>query len=152
MPRQANQHTLRLGEHFKLGEFLVSKDYPVHARMLDPSDEVIENLFYGVGAILDPWRREHPKNKIIILSGYRDTLLNSKVGGSPVSAHLKGAADIYATDMSILYLYNSLHVDRYPWRELRVYPEMHYIHLSWNRPGLPWARKDRILLEGGRRK
>ena len=67
-----------LSEHFVLGEFTRSK-YPEVYNI--PSHEVIAHL-----KNLCTWLevlRERATQPIIINSGYRSTLLNRKVGGSP---------------------------------------------------------------------
>lgn len=59
-----------------------------------PSDEVVNNIQYGVDMILDPLRRMFDR-PIFISSGFRCDKLNAAVGGVAGSWHVKGnAADI----------------------------------------------------------
>lgn len=139
-----------LGVFFALGEFLVSSSCPSSAKALRPSRSIIENIRYGVSAILDPWRHRHP-TPLIINSGYRDEALNAAIGGSPGSDHIRGCAvdlDIPST-IDPLGFFLSFSELGFPWRELRLYPKRRYLHLSWNAPGKPWERRPAIILEGG---
>lgn len=65
-----------------------------------PSEEIIQNLQYGVDMVLDPLRRLYGK-PIVITSGYRCTELNKKVGGVANSWHTQGnAADIHVASLT----------------------------------------------------
>ena len=84
---------VRLSPHFKLGEFLNLKKYPQNV----PSMQVVANMTYGCHQLLEPARMI--VGPIIINSGYRNEVVNRKVGGVKNSQHLLGqAADIRPKD------------------------------------------------------
>ena len=56
-----------------------------------PQKEERENLIYLIDNILDPLRELYGK-PIIVNSGYRNKIVNKKVGGSPTSQHMRGEA------------------------------------------------------------
>lgn len=64
---------------------------------------------------------------IYVSSGYRCKRLNTLVGGAPNSYHLRGrAADIYASDMEMLYAA----LKSLPHRELYMSRTRNYIHVA----------------------
>ena len=84
---------VRLSPHFKLGEFLKLQKYPENI----PTMQVVANLTYGCHQLLEPARRI--VGPIIINSGFRNEVVNRKVGGVKNSQHLLGqAADIRPKD------------------------------------------------------
>lgn len=81
-------------KYFTISELCASDT--AKARNIDntPSQEVIDNLTKLVDNVLDPLR-ETWGGPLIVNSGYRCKALNSAVGGSSTSDHMKGkAADI----------------------------------------------------------
>lgn len=68
-----------------------------------PTPNVIKNIEELVKNILDP-AREKLGEKIIVTSGYRDIVVNSRVGGAVSSQHTTGnAADIKCINNSLLF-------------------------------------------------
>ena len=95
-----------------------------------------KNIELGVRMLLDPWRLRHPENPVFILSGMRSPELNEAVGGSANSDHLTAnAVDLRVKGMSADEVFCSF-MPYYPLvRQLILYPEKQFIHLSWNIPG-----------------
>ena len=84
---------IRLSPHYKLSEFLKLQKYPENI----PTMQVVANLTYGCHQLLEPARRI--VGPIIINSGFRNEVVNRKVGGVKNSQHLLGqAADIRPKD------------------------------------------------------
>jgi len=84
---------MRLSKNFTLEEFLVSQTATRHGIDMSPSDDVIENLQRLVTGCLQPLRDE--TGPMFISSGFRPLELNTRIGGSKTSAHLRGdAADL----------------------------------------------------------
>lgn len=93
---------MRLSKNFTLEEFLVSQTAVRHGLDMTPPPEVIENLQRLVTDGLQPLR-DHVDAGIYINSGYRSPQLNSMIGGSKTSAHMRGdAADIRVTGLTPL--------------------------------------------------
>ena len=85
---------MRLSKNFSLDEFLVSQTAARHDIDMTPPPEVIENLQRLVTGCLQPLRDEVGVG-IFISSGFRPLELNTKIGGSKTSAHVRGdAADL----------------------------------------------------------
>lgn len=87
-------------EFFTLSELTKSSTATRYHIDNTPSDDIIQNLQYGVDMVLDPLRRLYGK-PIIITSGFRCTELNKRVGGVANSWHTRGnAADIHVTSLT----------------------------------------------------
>ena len=85
---------MRLTKHFSLAE--LTKSQTAARRGIDntPSEEHIENLKSLATYVLEPLRKEIG-DPIFVNSGYRCEELNTAIGGSKTSQHMKGeAADI----------------------------------------------------------
>lgn len=85
-------------KHFTLDEMIHSDTADRFGIDNTPTSDVIDNLDRLVARVLDRLRDEwnHP---IIVTSGYRCKELNTAVGGTRNSQHLKGqAADIVSDD------------------------------------------------------
>jgi hypothetical protein len=82
-----------LSKHFSLGEFCNPNKYPDNV----PTMQAVANMTYGCLMLLEPARLE--VGPILINSGYRNSRVNSLVGGVSNSQHLIGqAADIRPQD------------------------------------------------------
>ena len=83
-------------KYFTLKELCHSNVAEIRRIENKPNQQQIDSLTALVDNVLDPLR-ERFKRPIIINSGFRSKDLNSAVGGSNTSQHMKGeAADIYA--------------------------------------------------------
>ena len=91
---------MQLSKHFTLDEFTFSQTAIRNGLDNTPSPAVIANLQNLCNNLLEPLRlRVGP---IRITSGYRSSLVNSRVGGAVDSQHLYGeAADIVVPGMSV---------------------------------------------------
>lgn len=88
-----NLNDVRLSPHFKLGEFLNLDKYADNT----PTMQAVANMTYGCHMILEPARQV--VGPIIINSGFRNSRVNTLVGGVKNSQHLLGqAADIRPRD------------------------------------------------------
>ena len=84
---------VRLSPHITLAEFCNWQKYPANV----PTLQVVANLTYGCLMLLEPARKE--VGPIIINSGFRNSRVNTLVGGVKNSQHLLGqAADISPKD------------------------------------------------------
>ena len=93
---------LQLSENFWLSEFLASqtaKRRPeVAGDQFEPPAEIIENLEYLCGCTVQPLRTLL-KTPMRISSGFRSAELNTAIGGSESSQHVRGeAADIVMSE------------------------------------------------------
>ena len=85
---------VRLSQHFTLAEFCNPGKYPANV----PSTQQVANMIYGCRLLLEP-AREAIGCPIIINSGFRNSRVNTLVGGVKNSQHLLGqAADIRPKD------------------------------------------------------
>lgn len=142
---------MRLTRNFTVGEFFVSKDFPVLAEKLQPTPLIINNLYLLSAMVLQPARdilnsrhkdelAEGEEIKVIIMSGFRDPVLNAAVGGWPTSLHMEAVACDPTTD-PIKYLeelYDIL-LDRfyYSWIQAILYRDKNVAHVALPSPGVP---------------
>jgi len=82
---------VRLSKNFILEEFLVSQTAERNGIDMTPPPEIIENLRDLVHGCMQPLRDEVNAG-IYISSGWRPLELNTRIGGSKTSAHIKGNA------------------------------------------------------------
>lgn len=82
---------MRLSPHFDLSELTVSQAADRHGLDNDPSQDIIDNL-YWLAQQLEIVRADLGNHPIVILSGYRSAEVNRAVGGSVTSAHMRGLA------------------------------------------------------------
>lgn len=91
---------MQLSKHFTLDEFTFSQTAVRNGLDNTPSPAVIANLQNLCNNLLEPLRER--VGPIRITSGYRSSLVNSRVGGASNSQHLYGeAADIVVPGMSV---------------------------------------------------
>lgn len=130
--------------HFTISELLHSDTAIRRGLWNGATLEAEENLRSLVEQVLDPLR-EHYGKPIRVTSGYRCPRLNSLVGGSPNSQHMRGeAADIVArcTDDNILLgrLIEALgHFDQLVYEQCDPKGNPRWIHVSYKPNG--WNRK-----------
>jgi zinc D-Ala-D-Ala carboxypeptidase len=92
----------KLTEHFTLGEFIVSSTAEAMGNDNMPTPEHLENL-KNVAAGMEKVRSILGDCAIVITSGYRNPVVNKKVGGVPNSAHALGhAADFRAAGFTAI--------------------------------------------------
>ena len=88
-------------KYFTISEMLKSETALKHGIWNGASREAEENLRALVDNVLDPLREAYGK-PIRVTSGYRCPKLNTLVGGSPNSQHMKGeAADIVGSPIGV---------------------------------------------------
>ena len=115
----------KLSNNFTLEEFINSKKYPDNK----PTLQVVANLTYGCLMLLEP-AREAISCPIIITSGFRNSRVNTLVGGVRNSQHLLGqAADIRPKDPQqfqrlVAFLRSCKYTD-----QLLTGPN--WLHISW---------------------
>ena len=85
---------MKLSANFSLDEFLVSEAAARHDISMKPPDWIVANLKRLCETVLQPLR-EDLDSPIVITSGWRPKALNTLIGGSETSQHIRGeAADI----------------------------------------------------------
>ena len=90
---------MKLSKNFSLAEFLRSQTAARHGIDMTPPEDVVENIQRLVTTGLQPLR-DIVGAGIYISSGYRPLELNTRIGGSKTSAHIRGAAaDFSVTGM-----------------------------------------------------
>ena len=116
---------IKLSEHFQLSEFCNWQKYPQNI----PTIQQIANMAYGCRQLLEP-AREAIGCPVIVNSGFRNSRVNTLVGGVKNSQHLQGcAADIRPKDPRqfqrlVSFLKASEHTD-----QLLTGPG--WLHISW---------------------
>ena len=97
---QNNNTDIQLSEHFRLSEFTRSATAIRYGIDNQPEIEDIEALQSLCVNVLEPLRRRF--GVIRITSGYRSPKLNSVIGGSRTSQHMRGeAADIHVGSLEV---------------------------------------------------
>jgi hypothetical protein len=90
---------MRISKNFTLDEFTVSQTAERFGIDMHPPELIVDNIKKLVIACLQPLRDE--AGPIYISSGYRPLELNTRIGGSKTSAHVKGnAVDFSVTNMT----------------------------------------------------
>ena len=121
----------RLSNHFTLAEFLNVGKYPDNK----PTLQVVANLTYGCLMLLEP-AREAIGCPIIINSGFRNSRVNTLVGGVKNSQHLLGqAADIRPKDPAqfqrlVAFLRSCEYTDQ-------LLTGNGWLHISWSPFAIP---------------
>ena len=126
-------------KHFTISELLKSNTALKHKLWNGAPKEAEENLRALVDEVLDPLREAYGK-PIRVNSGYRCPRLNTLVGGSPNSQHMRGeAADIQPVDgnEADLEVLAQFLIASGKFDQLILYPT--FIHVSYRRLG--WNRK-----------
>ena len=122
----------RLSTHFSLEELTFSQTAIRHGILNAPGPEEIRNLEALCQHVLEPAREA--LGPIHVNSGFRNRLVNTLVGGSPTSQHMKGeAADLRPGKATLqellLWLYENVPFDQCIWEY------GHWIHVSHVRNG-----------------
>ncbi len=91
---------IQLSPHFWLREFLSSETAARLGRTIEPTSIELDNIRKLCTTLLEPIRVKLGRT-MVITSGLRPAWLNAAVGGSGISAHMKGfAADIKIVGMT----------------------------------------------------
>ena len=126
-------------KYFTLSELLKSDTALKNKLWNGAPKEAEENLRALVDEVLDPLREAYGR-PIRVNSGYRCPRLNTLVGGSPNSQHMRGeAADIQPVDgnEADLEVLAQFLIASGKFDQLILYPT--FIHVSYRRLG--WNRK-----------
>ena len=121
----ATLNDILLSPHFSLIEFIKADKYPDNK----PTLQDVVNMAYGCLVLLEPARAL--VGPIIVNSGFRNSRVNSLVGGVKNSQHLCGqAADIRPKDPAqfqrlVEFLKASPHTDQ-------LLTGNGWLHISWN--------------------
>lgn len=127
---------MKLSPHFKLEEFSVSASHPELAVVEIPgfAEAKIRRL---VETVLEPARDDWGK-PMTVLSGYRSPKLNSAVGGSPTSQHVRGeAADISTPDIRGYFRWLMTRNPLLPLGQCIYYPSRAFVHHALPSPRFP---------------
>jgi hypothetical protein len=126
---------IQLTTNWRLGELLVSRDFPVVAASMKPDERHRGNLFLLSKLILQPTRSRFGV-KQRVESGLRINGLNALVGGSTTSLHPEGlAADIRPHSVSDFHLLPEMFEFirdelRGRWAELKYDSIKNFIHVG----------------------
>lgn len=136
-------------KYFTIGELTESATARRYNIKNVPGTIELTNLISLVENLLDPLRSLLGK-PIFVSSGYRCKALNSKVGGSKTSQHMKGqAADIYLKGLSNIVIAKVLVVSDLQWDQCIIYDKLEnptWIHLSYKTSG----NRNQILFYNGK--
>lgn len=117
----------KISTNFSFSEFKTTKTGLPN----EPGEEEKAWLVALVQEIMQPLRDEI--GPITITSGYRSPDVNTRIGGSPTSQHMKGqACDFYATNMSRKDTFLLLYASQYPIRQCILYTEDegNFVHVA----------------------
>lgn len=136
-------------KYFTIGELTSSTTARRYNIKNIPSVMELNNLTSLVEHLLDPLRELLGK-PINVSSGYRCKALNSKVGGSKTSQHMKGqAADIYLKGLSNIVIAKVLVASGLEWDQCIIekgtLQNPQWIHLSYKTSG----NRNQILYYNG---
>lgn len=137
-------------KYFTIGELTSSTTARRYNIKNVPGIMELNNLTSLVERLLDPLRDLLGK-PIYVSSGYRCKALNSKVGGSKTSQHMKGqAADIYLKGLSNIVIAKALVASGLEWDQCIIekgtLQNPQWIHLSYKTSG----NRNQILYYNGR--
>lgn len=137
-------------KYFTIGELTSSATARRYNIKNVPGVMELNNLIALVENLLDPLRELLGK-PINISSGYRCRALNSKVGGSKTSQHMKGqAADIYLKGLSNIIIAKVLVASGLQWDQCIIekgtLQNPQWIHLSYKTSG----NRNQILFYNGK--
>lgn len=119
---------MKIGKYFTLSELTTTNTGIEN----NPVRNEIDNLKLLVVNVLDPLRELYGK-PIIVKSGYRSPLVNSKVGGANNSDHMKGmAADISAGSKRENKIIFEIIKNNFEWRQLINEYDFSWVHVSYN--------------------
>jgi hypothetical protein len=125
----------KISKHISYKEAVNSNYAKKHKIKNEPDDEQLENMKLIAKEVFEPLR-EWVGGPIKVNSFFRSEKLNTGIGGSKTSSHLKGQA-IDLTTMGLKtngqifnYIKDNLEYDQLIWEYGRVNPK--WIHVSFN--------------------
>jgi uncharacterized protein YcbK (DUF882 family) len=125
----------KISKHISYKEAVNSNYAKKHKIKNEPDDEQLENMKLVAKEVFEPLR-EWVGGPIKVNSFFRSEKLNTGIGGSKTSSHLKGQA-IDLTTMGLKtnkqifdYIKDNLEYDQLIWEYGRVNPK--WIHVSFN--------------------
>lgn len=132
-----------LSEHFTLAEMARTSVRPLAASNLEAAGDHVEPLTALCQTILEPIRERF--GPVIIHSGYRSPSLNTTIGGSKTSQHMKGeAADFEVAGHTLEEVWDWIGKSDLPYGQclLEGYAagEAGWIHISL---GEPWRPREK---------
>lgn len=144
---------IRLSPNFLLSELLTTKQSAYAALNSRPPPAVVEALTALCVTLLEPIRL-HFGRPVIITSGYRCPRLNTAIGGSETSQHMRGeAADLHVPGVPLADVWGWVRASDLPYGQLIL--EGHspavpsWLHLSLGEPYRQLARSRQALLYDG---
>ena len=121
---------MQLSKNFSLKELTKSETAIRRGIPNEPSAEQIENLKTLVENVLQPLR-DYFNLPLVVNSGYRSPAVNTLIGGSATSQHMKGeAADIVIPTVDLKDVYLAI-MGNLPYDQL-IYEFDSWIHVSFN--------------------
>lgn len=124
----------KLTEHFKLDEFTYSRIAVEQGIDNTPPQDACLSLRHLATHLLEPLRGLYGR-PIVVLSGYRDEIVNRLVGGVAASQHRKGeAADCYVAEGPAKLL-DVLIRSGLVFDQAILYRQKRFLHLSLKRIG-----------------
>lgn len=139
-----NDLNRKISSNFNMSEFVVTNTGLDNV----PSEDAQAWIVALVQEILQPFRNEI--GSIVVTSGYRSPEVNTRIGGSPTSQHMKGqACDFYPMNISRKDAFLKLFNSTYPIKQCILYaPDQgNFIHVSID-PKRPAKREFLIKLSG----
>lgn len=140
---------MKLSKNFTLFEFTYSDTASRLGIKNLPTTEQIQNLGCLCQNLLQPLRDLLGK-PISVSSGFRNNLLNQKLGGTTNSQHTQGkAADIYVLGMSPEKLYNFIKSSNliYDQLILETTKSGSWVHISYNKK---FNRKQNLIYKNNK--
>lgn len=120
---------MQLTPHFSLDEMTVSQTAVRQGLSNQPSLEEIHNLRRLCLHVLEPLRKH--LGPVVVTSGYRSLVVNTRVGGSSTSQHVKGlAADIIVPKHSVAMVVAAIRQLNLPFDQL-IDEFGSWTHVSW---------------------
>ena len=126
-----------LTPHFRLREFLTSREHPDLASAMRPTPLHINNIHLQCATIYEPVRA-YLGVRVFVSSGLRSEALNQAVGGHPKSLHRFGkAGDPFPESPELLVPMFEYIRDRlaFAWSQLILYRNKGVLHVALPHPG-----------------
>lgn len=126
-------NNLQLSKNFSFFELTNSNDFPQlveNNRIEAMKEDILEKLRRVARELLQPVR-DMLGQPVYVLSGFRSEELNSAVGGSIYSQHMKGeACDFTIRSGDLKELCDIIRDSDLEWHQLIWYKSQNFIHIS----------------------